>query len=226
MVGWEWAQNPNLYGLNTGWFSGLNIDIVGKRAYFFLLSAILIVPGLVTLGLYHLKPGIEFKSGTTMQATFKQKVAFDAAAEVWSIGSRRKMRFSFSKAGMSAFVKTSMVSEQKDFQGKVDAILGALNEKFGIATHNPQGQPAFDTVASVGPTISRELTSNAFLAVIIASCAIVVYLTFRFAIGGVFAGLKFGTCAVIALIHDAHVSSSGFSRSSGSSWDGRWTACS
>jgi preprotein translocase SecF subunit len=59
--------------------------------------------------------------------------------------------------------------------------------------------------AEVGPTISKELTQKAILAVILASLAIVLYLSFRFAIGGFMTGLKFGTCAVIALIHDVLV---------------------
>ena len=182
--------------------NGPEDDIVGKRAYYFLFSAILIVPGLVTLGLYGLKPGIEFKSGTTVQAAFKQRVPLDDLRAVVSQFAPEN-EIQLSKGGTSAFIKTSMLSEQKDFDAKMKGMLSALNDKFGIATHNSEGQPAFDSVASVGPTISKELTTNAIWAVIIASIAIVLYLTGRFAIGGLMAGLKFGTCAVIALVHDA-----------------------
>ena len=58
-------------------------------------------------------------------------------------------------------------------------------------------------MSTVEPTISKELTTNAIWAVVIASIGIVLYLSARFAIGGLAAGLKFGVCAVIALMHDS-----------------------
>ncbi|MBM3460072.1 MAG: protein translocase subunit SecD, partial [Armatimonadetes bacterium] len=54
----------------------------------------------------------------------------------------------------------------------------------------------------IGPTVAREITRNAFASVFVASLAIILYLAFRFAIGGFLNGLKFGVCAVIALVHD------------------------
>ncbi len=54
----------------------------------------------------------------------------------------------------------------------------------------------------IGPTVAKEITQNAFWSVLVASLAIILYLAFRFAIGGFLNGLKFGVCAVIALIHD------------------------
>ncbi|MGB9620744.1 MAG: protein translocase subunit SecD, partial [Armatimonadota bacterium] len=77
LVGWEWAQNPRWYGLGTSWFarSGRTLDVVGKRNWYFLLSACLIVPGLVVLGTAGLKKGIEFRSGTSIQASFVRPVS-------------------------------------------------------------------------------------------------------------------------------------------------------
>jgi protein-export SecD/SecF family membrane protein len=57
----------------------------------------------------------------------------------------------------------------------------------------------------VSGTISRELTQDAVKAVIYASALIILYLAFRFAIGGFKEGLKYGACAVIALLHDVLV---------------------
>ena len=107
-----------------------------------------------------------------------------------------------SKAGRSAFIKTSMLSGQQDFQPRSTR---CWLERPSSASRRtiPTASRLSTTWPAVGPTISRELTTNAFWAVIIASLAIVLYLTVRFAIGGVMAGLKFGTCAVIALVHDA-----------------------
>jgi len=202
LVNWEWAQNPNLYGLSTGRIASSGWDIVGKRNWFFALSAVLIVPGAITLSMYHLRPGIEFTSGTTVQASFEQVVPGDKVRDAVDAVSPDS-EVQLVEKGKTAFITTKLLSESKDFNAKLDAIRVSLNDKFQLATKDQNGLPAFDSVTSVGPTISKELTTKAFWAVVFASALIVLYLTFRFAIGGLLTGLKYGTCAVIALIHDA-----------------------
>jgi len=49
-------------------------DFVGKRYWFFLLSALVIVPGIISLAIFGLKPGIDFKSGSTMTLSFSTSV--------------------------------------------------------------------------------------------------------------------------------------------------------
>jgi preprotein translocase SecF subunit len=203
LVNWEWAQNPGLYGLSTGKIASSGWDIVGKRNWFFGLSALLIVPGVVTLYMYHLRPGIEFTSGTTIQASFQQVVlGSDVRSAVNAVSPDSEVQLV--EKGKTAYITTKMLSEQGDvFKYRLEAIRKSLDDKFHLATKDAAGQPVLDSVSSVGPTISRELTTNAIKAVVLASVFIVIYLTFRFAIGGLLTGLKYGTCAVIALIHDA-----------------------
>ncbi|MCE5314968.1 protein translocase subunit SecD [bacterium] len=191
LVGAEWAQNPNLYGLGTSWLHRVNANIVGKRNYFFALSAILIIPGLVVLGMYGLKPGIEFKSGTSVQASFTQKVELAQVRDIVSKYSEAN-EVQLNKSKDVAYIVTLPLNEAKE-----TALRNDLNNTLGLTDGK------FSSVSSVEPTISRELTVNAFWAVLIASLGIVLYLTGRFAIGGLSAGLKYGVCAVLALIHDS-----------------------
>ena len=62
--------------------------------------------------------------------------------------------------------------------------------------------PTTYSSTSIGPTIAKEVTRNSAGAILVASLCIILYLAFRFSIGGFVNGLKFGVCAVIALIHD------------------------
>ncbi len=56
---------------------------------------------------------------------------------------------------------------------------------------------------TVGPTIGKETTNNAFKAVLIASISIIVFIAWAFRkIPKPYSSLKFGICAVVALIHD------------------------
>lgn len=206
LVSWEWAQQPGLYGLGTSWMSNVKWNIVAKRNYFFLLSAILIVPGLIAMGInFHnngtfLKEGIEFKSGTSLQATFKQPVQHaDILAVVQQHSKDAEVQMGSS--GTVAYIKTKPLDETKLHEET--SLLNDLNSKFGIKTLDARNNPKFDAVSSVEPTISTELKRNAFWSVIAASVLIILYLSIRFAIGGFLAGVKFGVCAVIALIHDA-----------------------
>lgn len=56
---------------------------------------------------------------------------------------------------------------------------------------------------TVGPSIGKETEQNAFKAVLIASFAIIIYVALAFRkIPKPYSSLKFGICAVIALLHD------------------------
>jgi len=205
LVNWDWAQNQNLYGLNTGWLSPDKVkwNIVGARNYFFALSTLVIIPGIYYLAAYHLRPGIEFISGTTIQAAFKQTVPLNGVRDVVNAVSPGS-EVQLAERGKIAFITTRLLSENQElFNAKTDAIRTSLNDKYGLSTVDDTGKPVFLSVSSVGPTISKELTTKAVWAVVFASGLIILYLTFRFAIGGLAAGFKYGTCAVIALIHDA-----------------------
>jgi preprotein translocase subunit SecF len=50
------------------------LDFVSKRKWFFLLSALIIVAGIIALAVSQLKLGIEFSSGTTMNMVFENSV--------------------------------------------------------------------------------------------------------------------------------------------------------
>ena len=51
------------------------LDFVSKRKWFFLISGLFIIAGIIVMGLSGLKLGIEFSSGTTMTMLFENHVA-------------------------------------------------------------------------------------------------------------------------------------------------------
>ena len=53
---------------------------------------------------------------------------------------------------------------------------------------------------SVGPAIGREVTSRASLAIAVAALGVIIYMTFAFR--GIPNALRYGVCAIIAMIHD------------------------
>ena len=159
LVNMEWAQKPSLYGLARSWTAGTHAkwDIVGKRKYYFILSAVLIVPGLIALGMFGLKPGIEFKSGTSIQATFEKPVTLIDVKDIVKETSKEN-EVQLSKVDGEtkvAFIKTLPLSPESE-----KVLLLALNSKLGIATKNDANEPRFDAVSNIEPTISNELTQK------------------------------------------------------------------
>ncbi|HTQ09366.1 MAG TPA: protein translocase subunit SecF [Fimbriimonadaceae bacterium] len=73
-----------------------------------------------------------------------------------------------------------------------------LADKAGLTNETPR------SFTSIGPVIQKEMITNAIWAVVLSSSLIILYLAFRFgfSLGGFVPGLRFGTSAIIALVHD------------------------
>lgn len=93
-------------------------------------------------------------------------------------------------------ISTALITSTTLNPGQVKEVRASL-DKIGGGLIQPMSQDS-----SIGPSVAKEVTLNAFASVFVASLAIVLYLAFRFAIGGFVNGLKFGAGAVIALFHD------------------------
>lgn len=203
MVSIPAVQKPWLFGLSTSWVSrlGWQFNIIGRRNIYLAISGLFIVASIgfyianFTINGHGLKPGIEFKSGTSIQAQFKKPVTVTEVTKMMAdLGVKSEVQISKADGATTAFIRTDLNPTDAADSVKLTEIEDTL--KGQIVEGKTQ-------IMSVGPAISSELTYNAILAVILASAAIIIYLSFRFAIGGFLNGLKFGVIAVCALVHDA-----------------------
>jgi preprotein translocase SecF subunit len=97
-------------------------------------------------------------------------------------------------------VETQSDTTQTGAKGalNLDTIVAALQQKYGYAYVQSSDQ--------VGPAVALETTLWAIAAVAAASAAILLYIGIAFRkVGSFQQALKYGTCAVIALLHDAFV---------------------
>ena len=97
-------------------------------------------------------------------------------------------------------VETQSDTTQSGTKGalNLDTIVAALQQKYGYAYVQSSDQ--------VGPAVALETTLWAIAAVAAASLAILLYIGIAFRkVGSFRQALKYGTCAVIALLHDAFV---------------------
>ncbi len=206
----EWfpglAKNPALFGLSVnslvgrtvGDSSRAGLNIIGRRKLFYFISAAIIVPGVLFLALGGLKPGIEFNSGSNIQALYTRPVT---VAEVQKSLAAQNFKNATVQLANDSHSVIASVAEKSDALNKAtnpihNRLVAALN------TLGPNQEQSF---SSVDPIVSGQVTSNAFQAVIVASGLIVLYLALVFGIGGFVAGLRLGTSAIIALLHDVLV---------------------
>lgn len=169
------------------------MDIVGKRNWFFGFSGLLVVVGIIALALWGLKFGIDFTGGTLMELSFNKSVeAQTIKNDLQGLDFLSSMQVQNTGTN-SVIIKTPPLS--KDQEAKVTSI---LNEKIG--------QASVTRLETVGPTVGKDLTKKAIIAVILASLAIVIYIAWAFrTVPKPASSWRFGVCAIIALLHDIFI---------------------
>jgi len=171
------------------------LDIIGKRFWFFLFSAVVILIAIVSLVTFGLKSGIEFSSGSMVTVNFEQEVSQDELTqELASLGFDNAL---IQRTGGGDFIIRTHKLTGED-KTNLEAVLA---DKFGHLN-----ETEFN---SVSPMIAAETTRNAAIAVAVAAIGILLYITWAFR--RMPKPFHYGTCAIIALLHDALVALGVFS---------------
>lgn len=165
------------------------IDIIGKRYFFFGLSLILIIPGLVILITQGLPLSIDFTGGSLLEFQFESGELPQPAEIIVvydSIGIDDALVQTTGQG--SLVVRSSFLDDSTRGQ-----VIAAMEEQFSRKLIVLR----FD---SVGPTIGQEVTSRAALAIAVAAFAVIIYITYAFR--SIEHSLRYGICAIIAMLHD------------------------
>jgi preprotein translocase subunit SecF len=168
-------------------------DIIGKRNWYFLFSGLLIVFGVAALLIWGLRLGVDFTGGSLVEVRLANDPQPHAVRDVLTQAGYPEASVVTSTDTSG---RTSYIIRTREMQTpEKNALLASLAEPFGAVTE--------DRFETVGPAVSDETTRRAFLAVGAASLAILAYLSFAFR--QVPKPWRYGTCAVIALLHDTLV---------------------
>jgi preprotein translocase subunit SecF len=177
----------------------MSIDFVRHRFWFYLLSLLLILPGAVSLVLPGgLRPGIDFTSGTIMTLQFDRPVEQAELRAAFADMGHAEAIVQRSDAG-SWVVRTTpfeqAISESVEAQTQTErqVVVAGLTQRFG-------GVEVLG-LDHVSPIIASEIVRYAALAVATACVGILLYLWWAFR--RVPHAIRYGACAVAALVHDA-----------------------
>jgi len=167
------------------------MDIIGKRYWFFGVSLLIIIPGLIALGLGGMKPGIDFTGGSLIEVQFDSGAAPEPQAVRQTVQAVVGEDVIVQSSGTSgALIKLKPIDEATQQE-----ILASLRTEYGAVT--------VLQFESVGPAMGNEVAQRAAGAVALASVAIALYVTYAFR--RVPNAFRFGVAAITSLVHDVLV---------------------
>lgn len=167
------------------------IHFLKYRQLYFIISALVIIPGLISLARFGLRLGIDFTGGSRWEVEFRQEPDPERlknflekeGVSVSSVVRSRERRF---------LIKAKAIDEAKRAETK-----GKMEKEFGSVT-----ELRFE---AVGPLLGQELLAKTVIGLIVSSFLILIYIAYQFR------DRVFGICAVIATLHDSLVIIGSFS---------------
>lgn len=156
--------------------------VIEKTKVWFSISLVIILVGLVLMATKGLNFGIDFKGGT--------KIVVDFGKDFDKVEADKIVKEYAEDAATKVVEKTQYeIKSTKLDETSTSELFDALKEKFSLE------DKALVSQTLIGPTIGKELTRNAVIAVVVACIAMLIYIAIRFE-------FKFGIAAILALVHD------------------------
>ena len=172
------------------------IDFVGKRRWFFLISWILVVIGIISLVISQiqikspLQLGIDFTGGTSMILQFSPAVEqSQLRQEMAELGYDEARIQDAGEGNFIIYTREITSDEARELAGELGTELDSQVEIIDYYL--------------VSGTVAGKTARNAVIAVIIAAVAMLFYIVWAFR--RMPSPFRWGTCAIIALIHDVFI---------------------
>lgn len=168
------------------------IDIVGKRYWFFGLSLLVIIPGLLALIAWGMPLGIDFSGGSMLELRFPSG-AIPSTEDVIGL----YLQAGVADPSVQTVGTDGLLVRSKAMEDAVKGeIVAALAELAGE-------EVVVQRFESVGPAVGTEVAQRAGLAVGLAAVGIMVYISYAFR--KVEHAFRYGVAAIIAMLHDVLV---------------------
>ena len=203
----EWSKN---------FLKNTHVDFIGLKKYSYIISGALILISIASIAFKGFSYGVDFTGGRTYVVRFDQSVkAEDVRAAVESTfqtaaqaAGEDQYSVEVKQFGGDAQMKITTQYKNKSEDTAVDAEIESLLfdalkgfyagetslAEFTSTLENPNGIVSSD---KVGPTIARDITRSAFIAVFLALLVIFAYIAVRFK------GWTWGLGGVVSLAHTA-----------------------
>lgn len=167
-------------------------DFVGRRRWWALISGLVILAGLVSLGVRGVNLGIDFKGGTSWEVPAHGVTVSRATAAVERVGVVPSLVETLgSGASQTLDVQADLsklsVAQRTATESKVAVALAHLTHSSVLNAKR--------NITDVGATWGSQITNKAILAVIVFFVVVVIYISLRFE-------WKMAIAALAAVLHD------------------------
>lgn len=150
---------------------------------YFVISALVLVPGVYSLLRFGLKPSIDFTGGTLVEMRFAKAVPAEAIQSI-------TIKEGIPLVSVQQSSNTTYILRIKpEGDQKVTNLGQTLNKAFGTTSDIIRNE-------TVGPILGKELLRKTVAAAIVAIFMILAYVAWAFR------NITFGVSAIVALIHD------------------------
>jgi preprotein translocase subunit SecF len=165
----------------------MKFHIINKRYWWFALSAIIMIPGLISIALQGFNLGIDFTGGTLIDVKFDQPVTVQQVRDVLKDYQLDNSTIQLAsaeqaEAAPNVFIRSRVLQEDEQ-----RVVMNDLGQKLG----------PYEMLRTekVGAVVGAELTQQAIWALIVSSILIIGYISYRFE-------FKFAVSAIGAMFHD------------------------
>ena len=194
-------RNPWLYGGKkdgTAEYKTPHINFIGNRKKFYTFSCALIAIVLVFCAVFGVKMDVEFKGGSMVTLSYEGGVDLPSLkSEIGSqLGQNDLTLQTGSDISGNQTLTVTLPGSQTLTTEQLDDMLTAINEA------HPENNFEQNEVSNVNATIGKEFLFKSLVALVAACVLILAYVAFRFRKIG---GLKAGSTAIVALLHDMFV---------------------
>lgn len=166
------------------------MKLLKYKYIYFLISLLIVIPGIISLVKYRLRLSIDFTGGSLLE--IQSKVS---KAKLEEIAKTEKLE-----------VNSIQASSDNVYLLRLKELSNDQKIKYLDLIKKEDVDVSEKRFENVGPIIGKELTQKAILSIVVASFAIVLYMAWSFRqIPKPYASWKFGMSAVVALLHDVLV---------------------
>ncbi|MDO8660211.1 MAG: protein translocase subunit SecF [Candidatus Parcubacteria bacterium] len=172
--------------------------IIKYKKIFIGFSIFLVLLSVISLFVFGLKVGIDFKGGALIEVVYKterpEQVALNQSLEALNFGSILLQP----TGDLGYIVKSRDLNDIEHTQ-----LLKTLSR---YDTQNGQIMMTETSFSSIGPSVGRELTRKAIIAIILISLAIISFIAFAFRkVSQPVKSWKYGLIAIVTLLHDVMI---------------------
>jgi SecD/SecF fusion protein len=206
--------------ITKNWFQNLSINFIEKRKIGYIISAVVIVIAVLSLGFRGLKQGIDFSGGRNYVVRFEQPVStddvretlsnvfVDAQTSVITMGDNNQVRISTNYGNESidenidAQIENMLYTNLKQFMNENVTEQMFVNRyvveegAYRVSTLDDATTFGIQSSQKVGPTVADDIKTSAIWSILFALIAIALYILIRFR------NIAFSAGAVVGLVHD------------------------